>query len=439
MPDDAHNYRRILSILAIGSLFLAGSHGKALAEPRFGDSTWVAPTYLEIEGDPGDPGPRVAKPDHERPWETALRTPFRVAFLPLRLLARGIEATGPLVEKHIPEGAVSRTKTEKRGLKFSPELLGATVAMPQLVGPGSRVALTGIWAPSGNRKVKLRGFVGEGVSQVGAGFDALYDFRPDRRFYGIGNLTDSRATYFRRRVNLGSVYAFAGKNPMRRARVTLGISDVSAGRGNGRTPRSDDVFQPADAPFLDRGSKVWWYGSSADFAALDDTLEPSLGLHFRPDVRRFQSADGTNLEYDQWRFEARGYLPVFAKRRVLAGRLVYQGVDRRNGSCPIPFYRLPESTDENRFAAYPSGRFRDQRLAIGHAEYRWEIEPPLWAFLLGELAEVAPSSNQLSLRSAHPSLGGGLRARIGRTETARVQIAHGQEGMNLKLDLEAMF
>jgi len=52
---------------------------------------------------------------------------------------------------------------------------------------------------------------------------------------------------------------------------------------------------------------------------------------------------------------------------------------------------------------------------------------------------VAPTSSQLSLRSAHPSLGGGLRARLGRTQTAQMQIAHGQEGMNIKLDLEAMF
>src|SRR2546430_7162608 len=191
MHDDAHNPKRVLSILALCSLLLAVGPGRAQADPRFGDSTWVAPTYSEIKGSPADPGPRVAKPDHERAWEKALRLPFRVAFFPLKMVARGIEATGPLVEKYIPEGAVSRTKTEKRGLKFSPELLGATVAMPQFAGRGSRVALTGIWDPSGNRKVKLRGFVGEGVSQVGAGVDALYDSRPNRRFGGVGDSADS--------------------------------------------------------------------------------------------------------------------------------------------------------------------------------------------------------------------------------------------------------
>src|SRR5437762_12071960 len=50
--------------------------GIARAEPRFGDSTWVAPQVPSRDEKPSDPGPRVAEPDHERRWETVLRTPF---------------------------------------------------------------------------------------------------------------------------------------------------------------------------------------------------------------------------------------------------------------------------------------------------------------------------------------------------------------------------
>ena len=421
----------LLTLCALGA---SGFPASASAEPRFGDSTWVAPEVTSAAG-PEDPGPRVARPDHERLWESVLRAPFRVAFLPMRLLARGIEATGPIVERYVPQGAVPRVKEQKRGLKFSPELIGGTIAASQFVGPGSRLALTGTWDPSGNRKLKFRGYVGERVAPVVFGFDGVYDYRPSRRFFGIGNFSDSRATYFVRRTDIADVYAFVGHNPQRRVRGTVGISDMNVRRGSGATPRSADVF-PAD--FLTRDSKVWWYGASGDFGVLDDSLMPTSGIHFKPDVRRYKSTDGSTLRYDQWRLEARAYLPVFASRRVLAGRLVYMGVDRRDGSEPLPFYRLPESTDENRFAAYPSGRFRDQRLALGRAEYRWEIEQPVWAFLLGELGEVASTTSRLSLRSAHPSLGGGLRARIGQS-MGRFQIARGQEGLNLKLDLEAMF
>src|SRR2546428_673640 len=167
----------------------------------------------------------------------------------------------------------------------------------------------------------------------------------------------SRGTYYLRRTDLASVYAFAGQNQLRRARVTLGLSDVAIGNGGKRTPRSIDVFSPANVPFLTRGSRVWWYGSSANLGAVDDSLLPAIGVHFRPDVRRYRSSDGTNLRYDQWRLEARGYLPVFAKRRVLAGRLVYEGVDRRGGAAPGPALRLPETSPPDRFAADTTGRF----------------------------------------------------------------------------------
>jgi hypothetical protein len=423
----------VLALSACATAFLPDG---AWAEPKFGDSTWVAPAGVTDES-PESPGPRVARPDDERVWETILRAPFRLAFFPVKLLARGIEATGPIVEKHFPPGSISHQPTKKRGLQFSPELIGATVAAPNFVGPGSKLSLTGTWSLGDNRKLRLRGRVGDGVSQIGAGGEALYDYRPNRRFYGIGNFSSSDVTYFLRRTDLASAYVFAGKSHLRRVRATVGVSDIAIGRGTGN-PKAADAAWPTVVPFLTIDSKLWWYGSSADFAALDDSLNPTLGLHFRPDVKRYRSTDNSGLRYDQWRLEARGYVPVFAKRRVLAARLVYEGVDRSGGSAPVPFYRLPESSDANRFAGYHSGRFRDQRLALGTAEYRWEVMPPIWAVLFGELGDVASAPSRLTLRGAHPSLGGGFRAKIG-ANIARLDIARGHEGIVIRADLGVDF
>src|SRR5215510_11955126 len=89
--------------ILFGVLAAASAHASkgGQAEPRFGDSTWVAPNVV-IQGSVTDPGPRVAKRDGERPWETMLRTPFRVAFFPVRLVARGVEALGPIAERVAP-------------------------------------------------------------------------------------------------------------------------------------------------------------------------------------------------------------------------------------------------------------------------------------------------------------------------------------------------
>jgi len=132
-------------------------------------------------------------------------------------------------------------------------------------------------------------------------------------------------------------------------------------------------------------------------------------------------------------------VPVFAKRRVLAAKVVYEGVDSRSGSGPVPFYRLPESADANLFPGYGTGRFRDRRLALGQVEYRWEIEEPVSMFLLGSLGEVAPAAGALSLRAAHPALGGGLRAKLGSSQAGRLEIARGHEGITIQADLSAAF
>ena len=423
----------------LAALVAAGaSPGLARAEPRFGDSTWVAPSAA-VEGNPEAQGPRVRSRDSERTWETIIRAPFRVAFFPLRLVARGIEDLGPLAEKIFPPGDLFRVTRPKRGVRISPALFGATVTASQFAGPGSKAKLSATYGLSDARKVKLRTYVGEGVSTIGFGLDGIYDRRPNRSFYGIGNSSSSEKTHYMRRASLATLYAFAGKNHLRRLRVSAGMSDMDAGPGYNGSPRSVDVYSPADVPYLTGHSRMWWYGTSAEFGALDDSVAPSLGFHFKPDVRRYTNTDGTGLEYDLWRIEARGYVPVFAKRRVLAAKLVYEGLDPRNGSGPIPFYRLPETVDSDIFPGYNSGRFRDRRLALGQLEYRWEIEEPISAFLVGSLGEVAPSTGALSLRAAHPALGGGLRAKLGDYQAARVEVARGHEGIVVQADLSAEF
>src|SRR5688572_17908230 len=76
---------------ALSLLVLLAAPARA-QEPRFGDTTWVAPHADSFHGEPSAPGPRVAEPEVERGWEKALRAPFRVVFYPVRLLARGSQA-----------------------------------------------------------------------------------------------------------------------------------------------------------------------------------------------------------------------------------------------------------------------------------------------------------------------------------------------------------
>ena len=441
-------------IILLGLFTTSGAaHGQTQPSPRFGDSTWVAPRLPGNEL-PSDAGPRVAEPDHERTWETVLRTPFRIVFLPVRLVARGTEeAVGFVTPRIVPylPGPQHRAGASS-GVRVAPAFsyfgaagpgIGPSITAPQVFGPGSALKFSGTWSLYDTRDFRLRGYAGEGVSPVGLSVLGAYHYRPNQRFYGIGN--DSRRSdqsVFLDDEKRGEASAWLGKKPYRRVRALIAISDVSIGGGyhtQGK-PLAENVFSPAEVPFLTEGSTVAQYGVAGELAMLNSMEEPARGFDLLADARHVQSTDGKNLDYQSWRSEARGFLPVFSLRRVLAARLVYEGVSPADGSAPIPFYRLPESTGPDRFSGYASHRFRDNQLLLAHGEYRWIIwGQNVWALLLADEGEVKPTASDFSWADRHSSAGLGLLARIAPTTLGRMEFAHGSEGWQVYLDFKAAF
>lgn len=451
-------FRSTASLLT--SIFLAAfsfapraALGQTPGEPRFGDSTWVAPRLPGNEL-PTDAGPRVAEPDHERTWETVLRTPFRVVFLPVRLVARGTEEmvgiAAPRVLPYLP--GPQQTHGPKQGVHIAPAFsyfgaagpgIGPSITAPEILGPGSALKLGGTWSTLDTREFRVRGYTGEGVSPVGLNALGRYDYRPNQRFYGIGN--DSRLgdqSVYLNDEKRGEVSAWLGTKPYRRVRALVAVSGVSIGGGyhtQGK-PLAENVFSPAEVPFLTEGSTVVGYGAAGEFAVINSMEIPARGFDLLADARHYQSTDGANLDYQFWRTEGRGYLPVFSLRRVIAARVVYEGVNPAEGSAPIPFYRLPEATGPDRFSGYASHRFRDDQLMLAHGEYRWIIwGKNVWALLLADAGEVKPTFSDFSWADRHSSAGLGFLATISPTTLGRLEFAKGNEGWQVNLDFKAGF
>src|SRR5262245_54528092 len=112
-PTPSRSNPRRLTVATLALAALAGlatmaaaqpNPAPATAPPAFGDSNWVAPLPAgALEPAPTEPGPRVAERDHEPVGETVLRTPFRILFFPLRLVARGMEGVaGVAGESFVP-------------------------------------------------------------------------------------------------------------------------------------------------------------------------------------------------------------------------------------------------------------------------------------------------------------------------------------------------
>ncbi|HET9885908.1 MAG TPA: hypothetical protein VFR10_00240, partial [bacterium] len=179
-------------LVAVG---IPGAARDVLAEPRFGDSTWVAPIAPDSTAEPFEEGPRVAPPDHEPGWETALRAPFRVAFYPLRLVARGVELGGGFAGDRLTRNSGKKPKQVKLSLRVDPSGLldgdindigiGPAVTILDVPVPGTILDANASWTLSGRRQARFVGLYAD--RPVGFFTHVDYDYKPDRKFYGIGN------------------------------------------------------------------------------------------------------------------------------------------------------------------------------------------------------------------------------------------------------------
>jgi len=423
-----------------------GASPAAQAAGRFGDSTWVAPT-APLETAPPAGEPRVAPRDHERAWETVLRTPFRVAFLPLRAVGRGLEAVtswaGPRYldpkPPHVaPVGPHLVPAITVGGL--SDVGIGPAFTWPGFPAQDDKLSINATLSTVDRRRARLVETLGE-PRPVSFRLRADYDLKSDHRFYGIGNAAPKAdVSYFLLETASAEGDLILGPSPHRQVRVQGGFSGLSTRRGYLAHPVLEDVFPAGTVPFDGRATRELWYGLAGGLAALDEARDPSRGLDGRFDVRRQVGVRGRDPSYVQWRVEGRAFVPVFAPRRVIALRGVFAGVDPTGGNAEaMPFYRLVGNEGETPFAAYQSERFRDRQLLLGRVEYRWMILYRVSAVALYELGEVAPRTGAFTLRDAHLSYGGGLRLGLSDRSTLRAELAKGSEGMRFALELGSDF
>jgi hypothetical protein len=429
------------------SIVVAASPVRAQGGPAFGDSGWVAPLPPgALEGDPTAPGPRVAGEDHEPVGESILRAPFRIAAFPLRLLALSFEelagVVGPLVAPRRTYGGVPADFTIGPTASYSGSAgpgLGVAAVKWFDRAQGARLGVSGTWSLHDNRRVRADLRWGAPEAAWGVGLRAGYSFRPNRKFYGIGNFSseDDRAIFLNETGDAELAVRFGPWD--RQVRLLGGFASTSARRGYNDSPGLLDRLPLAALPGMLDETQVLSYGLGGDLAALDDGRDPSLGVHGRAEVRQVRSVGDGDLDYRRLHLEARAYVPVFSARRVIALRAVHQSVDPADDSAPVPFFHLPESGDATRFAGYAAHRFADQHLALGHAEYRWLIWDRLWALALAEVGEVAPSAGALRLRDIHESYGGGLRYAFSERAVVRLSVAKGSEGLAAYLTLKEDF
>jgi hypothetical protein len=321
--------------------------------------------------------------------------------------------------------------------------LGPNVTARDWVIPDSKLHLFAGWSITDHRRVRMTETIAD-RRPVGFKLAFNYDLKPNRRYYGVGNDTPESDLSFVRLEDTNTEAALLfGSAPLRQIRLVGGYSAMNAKSGWHGTPLLEDVFAPDAAPGYGGSTYETEFGVTGDLALVNDDVAPSLGVHALTELRRFRGVRESDPDYDQWLVEGRGYVPVFAHRRVIAVRATYAGVNPTSDSSEMPFYRLTHNEGNLAFIGYHANRFHDNQIAIARAEYRWELWDrrnwTLSAVALYEMIETAATSSAFTWDARHNAYGGGLRLGTNDRSNIRLDLAKSQEGLHLTLRIGNVF
>lgn len=177
------------------------------------------------------------------------------------------------------------------------------------------------------------------------------------------------------------------------------------------------------------------------------------GVSLRVDTRnrRFTPSNGALIEvgasYAQelpsgahWFFTHGTVVGAFAllgSSRVLLVRATTLAVWQL-GNDPVPFSELPVLGDPDMLRGVRRGRFRDDSLVLGTAEYRW----PIWMWMDASLfvdygGVFGPAYRGFDLREMVPAIGAAVRVRTSHQFYLRAQLAYGFMNEGLQVSISA--
>ncbi len=133
--------------------------------------------------------------------------------------------------------------------------------------------------------------------------------------------------------------------------------------------------------------------------------------------------------------ELTGYVNLYRRTRVLVLRGVVEGVEGQDDD--IPFSSLPRLGGTQRLRGYPQDRFRDEKVLVGTAEYRYPIHQYVAGALFLDAGRVARSYAALFDGAWQVGGGGGFVVRSRDRQLFAVSVAYG-EGIHFHLTTEPL-
>lgn len=463
------NPRRRLSVVAaVAALFavLAGTQA-APAEESTATPSASASSVECAWGPfpaPSDSTSAVLTTRRTPTWAKVLDVPYVVGTFPIHLVGRLVAESIEVSDRIGLSRTIGRLLARRIlppytsiGLRLGGEDgFGGTfsIAYPKRPGHGDTFRLKVDGTTGGDHGAAAGagwGLVESGELQLGGG----YRMRRNMHFFGVGPDSDvqDEAIFLEETVHAGASL----KRGLSRDFVARGAALWTSVGARG-TPRDHD---PAlSLVFDDRlpdGFRGRSEGASVTFELEhDDTPEatrPEHGGVRRGLISYFHGTGGkpgadqvdpADVRFWSWRGELQQFVPLWFSKRSLALRGFVTKIEPI-GDATVPFSRLQSNDDPDLLRGYRDQRWRDLGLAVATAEYRWPVwaletshEMGVDAYIFTDVGQVFHELGEFG-DDLTTSYGAGMRLGSSQSYAGRIEIAHSEEGNEIRLRLDQVF
>jgi hypothetical protein len=258
-------------------------------------------------------------------------------------------------------------------------------------------------------------------------------------FYGIG--TDSSKD---NRVNYSFEQPYASTlltvRPLHRVLLVsagVEVSQWQSGPAGGRYPSIDTVYTPATLPGL--GAQPTYVHTQGTLG-LDSRLSEDYARRGAFYAVTFHDYADTDSEFGFKRIQYEGiqHIPILRDTWVLSlrGRVETTSI---KGDEEIPYFMLPSLGSGSTLRAFSSWRFRDRNSMLLQGEWRVMVSRPLDLALFYDTGKVTAHTSDLSFDGLKSNFGVGVRFHGPLTTPLRIEIAHGNEGLNIVFSSSSAF
>jgi len=369
--------------------------------------------------------------------------PGKVIYFPFKIIFLGVRETIVFVDEskiipRVQDFLVSDDgKRTAQPTYVSRIGLGIKYRQYQILNPESRIAALAMFGlyqrqkyAIGLERVSLKGKIL--FTNIGMQYNKL----TTESFYGIGPDTkkEDRTNYTRERVAANVALGFyLNKKTTLETFVGFELNNILAGK-NKNYPSTDEIYDNETLAGLDTKVKLSNLEFKFSYDSRNRIGNPSSGWEIRTATSFFQQIEGKQYGFSKFYLDVSHYIHLFYNR-ILKLRMGSE-ITEPFPDKEIPFYYLSELGEDISFRGFDRGRFRDNDLILGTAEFRFPVSRMLEGMFFSDVGKVAHNLfRDFTFRNLQITFGGGLRLVSPDGSVTKLEIGKSQDGFLVKFTL----